>query len=190
MIKDTNLASSPNSGTSRSTTPSSTIYTPLSEASIPPTFNHSPPQITLPPPPRRPSPLNLDAHGARPSTRASVAATLHHNSSSSASAAPKANCPPMHHASDGRSGPSLLKDERGRPSYDSPTGSTRPTLTSVRRSTLSSRSPDLEAQMATRRRYTYAAFFLALSLVSFVVQTETAVYIQHNLGWNKAYCML
>jgi drug/metabolite transporter (DMT)-like permease len=29
-----------------------------------------------------------------------------------------------------------------------------------------------------------------LSLISFVVQTETAVYIQHTLGWNKAYCML
>jgi len=27
-------------------------------------------------------------------------------------------------------------------------------------------------------------------LISFAVQTETAVYIQHNLGWKKAYCML
>ena len=36
----------------------------------------------------------------------------------------------------------------------------------------------------------YAAFFLLVSLVSFVVQTETAVYIQHELKWNKAYCML
>ena len=44
--------------------------------------------------------------------------------------------------------------------------------------------------MANRKKYTYAAFFLFLSLVSFVVQTETAVYIQHELGWNKAYCML
>ena len=41
-----------------------------------------------------------------------------------------------------------------------------------------------------RRKYIYASFFLVLSLVSFVVQTETAVYIQHELGWNKAYCMM
>ena len=42
----------------------------------------------------------------------------------------------------------------------------------------------------TRRKYIYAAFFLMVSLVSFVVQTETAVYIQHELKWDKAYCML
>lgn len=36
----------------------------------------------------------------------------------------------------------------------------------------------------------YAAFFLLVSLISFVVQTETAVYIQHELHWDKAYCML
>jgi drug/metabolite transporter (DMT)-like permease len=41
-----------------------------------------------------------------------------------------------------------------------------------------------------RRKYIYASFFLVLSLVSFVVQTETAVYIQHELKWNKAYCMM
>lgn len=29
-----------------------------------------------------------------------------------------------------------------------------------------------------------------LSLISFVVQTETAVYIQKELGWVKPYCML
>ncbi|RAL61039.1 hypothetical protein DID88_010135 [Monilinia fructigena] len=45
-------------------------------------------------------------------------------------------------------------------------------------------------KLATRKKYTYAAFFLSLSLISFVIQTETAVYIQHQLGWNKAYCML
>ncbi|KAI5291852.1 hypothetical protein KEM54_005288 [Ascosphaera aggregata] len=43
---------------------------------------------------------------------------------------------------------------------------------------------------ATRRKYLYAGFFLALSLISFVVQTETAVYIQKELGWVKPYCML
>lgn len=53
-----------------------------------------------------------------------------------------------------------------------------------------SRSPDTQAKLATRKKYTYAAFFLGLSLVSFVVQTETAVYIQHELEWDKAYCML
>lgn len=53
-----------------------------------------------------------------------------------------------------------------------------------------SRSPDTQAKMATEKKYTYAALFLGLSLVSFVIQTETAVYIQHELGWNKAYCML
>ena len=50
--------------------------------------------------------------------------------------------------------------------------------------------PDVEHKAATRKRYTYAAFFLLLSLISFTVQTETAVYIQHELHWNKAYAML
>ncbi|KAF2774110.1 hypothetical protein EJ03DRAFT_255497, partial [Teratosphaeria nubilosa] len=52
------------------------------------------------------------------------------------------------------------------------------------------RDPAAMAQAATRKRYTYAAGFLALSLVTFAIQTETAVYIQHDLKWNKAYCML
>ena len=43
--------------------------------------------------------------------------------------------------------------------------------------------------MATKK-YSYAAFFLGLSLVSFVVQTETAGYVKRELGWDKAYCML
>ncbi|MCJ1313495.1 hypothetical protein MMC25_007174 [Agyrium rufum] len=72
--------------------------------------------------------------------------------------------PPMHRPTDGRSGLPLLKDERGRPSYDSPNGSARPPMSS-RRSTFRSRSPDFDAKTATRRKYTYAAFFLALSLV-------------------------
>jgi drug/metabolite transporter (DMT)-like permease len=54
-----------------------------------------------------------------------------------------------------------------------------------------SRSPSYAVpENLTRRKYIYAAFFLLLSLISFVVQTETAVYIQHDLKWNKAYCML
>lgn len=58
------------------------------------------------------------------------------------------------------------------------------------RSRLRERDPEEMAKAATRQRYTLAAGFLLISLVSFAVQTETAVYIQHNLGWKKAYCML
>ncbi|KAI9772991.1 MAG: hypothetical protein M1839_002261 [Geoglossum umbratile] len=87
----------------------------------------------------------------------------------------------------GRSHLPLLQDDRGRLSYDSPDDPNRRVLS--RRSQLRSRSPDATAHLANKK-YTYAAFFLGLSLVSFVVQTETAVYIQHELGWDKAYCML
>ncbi|KAJ9144926.1 Duf6 domain-containing protein [Pleurostoma richardsiae] len=66
--------------------------------------------------------------------------------------------------------------------------SARPTFS--RRSTLRSRSPTTNAHLAARKKYTYAAFFLVVSLVSFTVQTELAKYIQQDLGWNKAYCML
>jgi len=44
--------------------------------------------------------------------------------------------------------------------------------------------------MATKKKYTLAAVALVLSLISFVIQTETAVYIQSELGWKKAYAML
>jgi len=98
--------------------------------------------------------------------------------------------PGLHRPTDGRSHQPLLnKDdedvERGR----GPISDHRPPLF-TRRSTMRSRSPDTQAKLATKKKYTYAAFFLGLSLVSFVIQTETAVYIQHELGWNKAYCML
>jgi hypothetical protein len=96
--------------------------------------------------------------------------------------------PALLRQNEGRSQLPLLQDNRGRPSYDSPDDPNRRTLS--RRSQMRSRSPDATAQMVNRKKYTYAAFFLGLSLVSFVVQTETAVYIQHELGWNKAYCML
>lgn len=43
---------------------------------------------------------------------------------------------------------------------------------------------------ATRKKYVLASFFLGVSLVSFVIQTETAVYIQRELDWHKPYCML
>ena len=97
--------------------------------------------------------------------------------------------PPLHRPTDGRSETPLLKDERGRPAYDVPNGSARPPF-AARRSTFRSRSPDMEGSSAVRKKYTYAGFFLILSLISFTIQTETAVYIQHDLGWNKAYAML
>ncbi|KAF2822211.1 hypothetical protein CC86DRAFT_301194 [Ophiobolus disseminans] len=52
------------------------------------------------------------------------------------------------------------------------------------------RDPETQANFETKKKYTYAAITLALSLVSFTVQTETAVYIQHQLKWEKPYCML
>lgn len=66
----------------------------------------------------------------------------------------------------------------------------RPTFS--RSSTMRSQSPGRaeKAMKETKRTYMYAGFFLVLSLISFVIQTETAVYIQHELGWSKAYAML
>ncbi|MCJ1432730.1 hypothetical protein MMC27_002087 [Xylographa pallens] len=171
-------------------TPASTINTPPSEATA---------QLAHPPP-RRPSPPDFDIRGAKPpvpavgGTQASAGLDKQDPGSDLDSEAEEednmaSERPPLHRPTDGRSQVPLLKEERGRPSYDSPNGSARPAF-AARRSTFRSRSPDYEAQTATRRKYTYAAFFLALSLVSFVIQTETAVYIQHELCWNKAYCML
>ena len=97
--------------------------------------------------------------------------------------------PHFHRPTDGRSSAPLLKDEGGRVSYDSPNGNVRPTIV-AKKSTFRSRSPDLEGPKTTKKKYTYAAFFLILSLISFVIQTETAVYIQDELKWKKAYCML
>lgn len=86
----------------------------------------------------------------------------------------------------GRSHQPLLSSRDGQPSaYDSPP---RPTMS--RKSTFHERDPVAEAKYATKKRYSYAAFFLVLSLISFAVQTETAVYIQSQLHWEKAYCML
>lgn len=95
--------------------------------------------------------------------------------------------PALHRATtDGKSQTPLLSSKSNTKGYDSPT---RPPL-GQRRSTFHERDPEAAAKDATRQRYIYAAFFLVLSLISFVIQTETAVYIQHNLHWNKAYCML
>lgn len=79
-------------------------------------------------------------------------------------------------------------------SADKPNGYERsgnsPSLSHRRSARFHERDPEEMVRAATRRRYTYAAGFLLVSLVAFAVQTETAVYIQHNLHWNKAYCML
>lgn len=96
--------------------------------------------------------------------------------------------PPFHRPTDGRSHTPLLahKDEDDEGDYGSPPA--RPVLS--RRSTFHERDPESEARHATKKRYTYAGGFLLLSLISFAIQTETAVYVQHNLGWEKPYCML
>lgn len=88
--------------------------------------------------------------------------------------------------------PLLIKEgedeQRGRTNFRSSIHDTSPSFSPS--SVLRSKSPDLLAKLEAGTRYKYAAFFLCLSLISFVIQTETAVYIQHELGWNKAYCML
>ena len=99
--------------------------------------------------------------------------------------------PPYSRPSDGKS-------QSGQPLLATPTHSgyeggpmlPTPRLSTRKSTTFRERDPEEQARNSTRTRYTYAAFFLLLSLVSFAVQTETAVYIQHNLGWRKAYCML
>ncbi|KAH8671632.1 hypothetical protein BX600DRAFT_251296 [Xylariales sp. PMI_506] len=101
-----------------------------------------------------------------------------------------------------RSGQPLLSNDlesndRGRARYNhsrtpspvlSGPSSRGPTFS--RRSAMRSRSPDTQAKLAARKKYVYAAVFLLVSLVSFCIQTELAAYVQQDLGWNKAYCML
>lgn len=115
--------------------------------------------------------------------------------------------PPFHRPTEGRSATPLLQKpdddmhvERGRAHprnhsapgsrTSSPAGSGPRSPFLSRRSTMRSVSPSELARDVARRRYTYAAFFLGLILVSFVVQTELSAYIQGELGWDKAYCML
>ncbi|KAI0440441.1 hypothetical protein F4803DRAFT_527318 [Xylaria telfairii] len=59
-----------------------------------------------------------------------------------------------------------------------------------RTSAVRSRSPTVQARAAARRKYVLAGIFLVVCLLSFVLQTELGRYVQHELGWNKAYCML
>ncbi|KAK1967557.1 hypothetical protein LY78DRAFT_488550 [Colletotrichum sublineola] len=84
-------------------------------------------------------------------------------------------------------------DHRGR-SYSTRSRRASPLLTPSRPtfsrgSTMRNHSPSTVKAHA-RRKYMYAAFFLVLSLVSFVIQTELSAYIQQELHWDKAYCML
>ncbi|KAF2709868.1 hypothetical protein K504DRAFT_532916 [Pleomassaria siparia CBS 279.74] len=88
------------------------------------------------------------------------------------------------HGNDGRANAPLLGQKK------SDEGTDRPILSRRSTHTMHERDPETQARLETRRKYTYAGIFLALSLVSFTVQTETAVYIQHELKWEKPYCML
>ncbi|KAK6513310.1 hypothetical protein TWF281_004947 [Arthrobotrys megalospora] len=83
---------------------------------------------------------------------------------------------------EGRSSEPLLDAERGRSASVDGEGNSR------RRAEFRSRSPVTVKN--NRNRYALAALMLVLSLGSFVIQTETAQYIQKDLGWNKAYCMM
>lgn len=86
--------------------------------------------------------------------------------------------------------PLLKEEQRGRSSnasYGPGDVEGRPMLHHAH---VRSQSPGKDAEKATRRKYMIAAVFLLLSLVSFVAQTESAVYIQHELHWNKPYFML
>ncbi|OLN87054.1 putative transporter C405.03c [Colletotrichum chlorophyti] len=58
-----------------------------------------------------------------------------------------------------------------------------------RSSTLRNRAGPTATE-AVKTKYLYAGFFLVLSLFSFVIQTELSAYIQQEMGWDKAYCML
>lgn len=105
--------------------------------------------------------------------------------------------PALHPPADGKAEQPLLENEHRRssgPGFGIADAEDRPMLHHSRhhsrRPTIRSISPERDAKQATRRKYLIASGFLVLSLVAFVIQTETAVYIQHELGWDKPYCML
>ena len=182
-----------------SSTPTPTIVTPPSGSSSPhsrpPSRRASPFRANLakarasPPPSPKASRPQLSAAYHAPADQTLLGDVAADSDFSDEEAAMGVTTPQLHQLPDGRSKTPLLNHERGRPSYDGPNGSARPVF-ATKRSTFRSRSPEMEDSSATRKKYTYAAFFLVLSLISFVVQTETAVYIQHELKWNKAYAML
>ncbi|KAJ5135437.1 Drug/metabolite transporter [Penicillium bovifimosum] len=101
--------------------------------------------------------------------------------------------PPLHRPTDGRSQQPLLNDNHHRRSHSNFRSASiegQPMLHHSRRPTIRSKSPERDAALATRKKYIIASGFLLLSLISFVVQTETASYIQNELHWKKPYCML
>ncbi|KAL8845040.1 MAG: hypothetical protein Q9176_000712 [Flavoplaca citrina] len=184
------------SGTSLSTSPGQTIYTPPSED---PRHNDG---LSAKVASRGPSPLRsvIFEKTSSPDRRRSVSSETdslskdwdHEGSISGHEEEDEGDMdtrPPLHRPTDGRSQVPLLKDERGRSERSAPNGSARPNF-AARRSTFRSRSPDMASPAATKQRYLYAGFFLLLSLIAFVVQTETASYIQNKLGWQKPYAML
>lgn len=100
--------------------------------------------------------------------------------------------PSSHLSTDVRSKVPLLAKEgdlRGRENIQSSSGGVEPPFV-AHRSTFRSRSPDYNTTGTNKKKYIYAAFFLLLSLISFVVQTETAKYVTQTLHWEKSYCML
>lgn len=108
-----------------------------------------------------------------------------------ANAMPSDLRPPFHRPTDGKSGTPLLGENRKENGYaGGDMGGDAPRPLIRRKSTFKEVDPDLAAKTATRKRYTYAAFFLAVSLISFTIQTETAVYIKKYGGWSKSYGML
>lgn len=189
-------SSPPNSQSSRSTSPGHTIHTPPSEDSrqndsLAPRSNARGPSplrsVTLD------EPSALDRRASFSSGTNSLPKDWGDEDSVSGHEEEEKETmdtrPPLHRPTDGRSQVPLLKNERGRTTFTESNGSARPAF-AARRSTFRSRSPDMEGSAATRRKYTYAAFFLVLSLIAFVIQTETAEYIQNKLGWKKPYAML
>ncbi|KAL2158260.1 hypothetical protein VTH06DRAFT_4581 [Thermothelomyces fergusii] len=83
---------------------------------------------------------------------------------------------------------------RGLPARPLPPPAAVAAKTRTRTRTMRSRSPAVTRAAAAaaeaRRRYLYAGFFLVVCLVSFTVQTMLAAEIQHERGWDKAYCMM
>ncbi|WQF88201.1 Putative solute carrier family 35 member F3/F4 [Colletotrichum destructivum] len=105
--------------------------------------------------------------------------------------------PPLLRNHHSRSGQPLLNskvdDDDGR-NYSTRSRGASPLLSPnrpafSRGSTMRNHSPST-ANANAKKKYIYAAFFLVLSLFSFVIQTELSAYIQQELHWDKAYCML
>ncbi|TRX87735.1 hypothetical protein FHL15_011372 [Xylaria flabelliformis] len=90
-----------------------------------------------------------------------------------------------------RLGHSLGSNSRATTPLPAPAVSTPAATRSLSRpSGVRSQSSAAQARAAARRKYALAGVFLIVCLTSFVLQTELGRYVQHELGWNKAYCML